>query len=269
MPPANEVPPDHLWHYTTTPSLIKIVESGQIWATDAMYLNDSRELIEGAERLNAEAAAAREQATPDPSPVRELWLQVQRTLGSDATVELPERGPYLASFCSEGDLLSQWRAYSSGSGFAIGFSPSSLKTAAESFRGSLVKVVYDPPQPGDAGLFHAAALTVGETGSRLVPTPTALARFKHQAFREEQEWRVVVPAKSGPSDSASTAPVSFRPGPEGITPYVAIPFDSSAVLHVRVGPGGDQRRRELALKRLLEANGNSASTSTSAAPFRG
>ena len=269
MPPTEEVPPDHLWHYTTTPSLIKIIESGHIWATDAMYLNDSRELIEGAERLRTEAAAAREQASPDPSPVRELWLQIQRTVGSDATVELPKRGPYVACFCSEGDLLSQWRAYSSGSGFAIGFSPSSLKTAAEALRGSLVKVVYDPPRPGDAGLFHAAALTVGETGSRLVLRPIALARFKHQAFREEQEWRVVVPAGSAPSDPTPTAQVSFRPGPEGITPYVAIPFDSSSVLHVRVGPGGDQPRRERGLKRLLEANGLSVITSTSEAPFRG
>jgi Protein of unknown function (DUF2971) len=260
--------PDRLWHYTTTPSLLSIINSERIWATDAMYLNDSRELLEGAGRLDFEATRALAEPTPNPSPVRALWLEIERALGSHAKVLMPEQGPFVACFCSEGDLLSQWRGYSSGSGYAIGFSGASLRALAESIGGSLMEVIYDPPDAGQASLFYGSAMTVGESGNRLIPGPLALAKFKHPAFREEREWRLVVPASTVPLAEPKPS-VKFRSGTLGVAPYLEIGFGRDAIAEVRVGPGGDQELRRLAVQRMLDNVDIPAVTSTSEAPFRG
>jgi len=259
--------PERLWHYTTTPGLLSIVRDKRIWATDAMYLNDSRELLEGAARLAFEADAALEDPSPIPSPVRALWLEMRRGLSGDAKVQMPEEGPFVTCFCSEGDLLSQWRGYSSGSGYAIGFSESALRVIAKLLGGSLSAVIYGRPDPHDQSLFLASAMTYGQSGARLIPGPGALASYKHPAFREEQEWRLVVPAERAPE--APALEVNFRSGMLGVTPYLEIPFGGDAIVAVRVGPGGDQELRRRAVQRMLEQATISATTSTSEAPFRG
>jgi Protein of unknown function (DUF2971) len=197
-----------------------------------MYLNDSRELLEGADRLVSEAARALADPTPNPSTVRASWLEIHRALGGDAKVQMPEQGPFVACSCSEGDLVGQWRGYSSGSGYAIGFSGAGLRDLAESVGGSLIAVMYDHPYPRDASLFNGAALTVGESGSHLIPAPTAPARFKHPAFREEREWRLVVPA-SGPSAVEPKPDVKFRSGTLGVTPYLEIGFGMDAITEAK------------------------------------
>lgn len=259
--------PERLWHYTTTPSLLSIISSERIWATDAMYLNDSRELLEGADRLVSEAAQALAAPTLNPSSIRAFRLELQRALGGVSTVQIPEQGPFVACFCSEGDLLSQWRGYSNGSGYAIGFSGASLGALAESIGGALMEVIYDPPDAG-LSLFYSSAMTVGESGNRLIPGPLALAQFKHPAFREEREWRLAVPASSV-SQTAPNPSVKFRSGTLGLTPYLEIGFERDAIAEVKVGPGGDQELRRLAVQRMLNQAGIPAVTSTSEAPFRG
>lgn len=260
--------PDRLWHYTTTPSLLSIVESRRLWATDVMYLNDSRELLEGAGRLAEEAKDSLADPTPDVSPVHRLWLEIQRSLGSDAQVQMPKQGPFVASFCSEGDLLSQWRGYATGSGYAIGFSVDALRTSANSAGGSLLKVIYEPADPVGVSLFQASARTVGESGSHLIPDPAALAKFKHPAFKEEHEWRLVVPADRV-SQEDSELGVHFRSGELGVTPYLKVGFPNSAIVEIKIGPGGEQTLRQAAVQRMLDAQQISADTSISAAPFRG
>ena len=37
-------PPEMLYHYTSSTGLIRIAESKELWATNILYLNDSREL---------------------------------------------------------------------------------------------------------------------------------------------------------------------------------------------------------------------------------
>lgn len=261
--------PERLWHYTTTEGLLGIIGSRKIWATDAMYLNDSRELLEGADRLAWEAGNAVGDPTPNPSPVRRLWLELHATLGGDAKVKLPAQGPYVTCFCSESDLLSQWRGYASGSGFAIGFAGERLKAQADSLQGRLVKVIYDSPPPGDDALFRGSALTVGESGSHMVPAPEDLAKYKHRAFREEHEWRLVLSHASVLARQSEQANPKFRSGVLGLTPYVQVEFGSDSLVEVMVGPGGDQELRRLAVERLLTSAGIMAVTTISEAPFRG
>ena len=57
--------------------------------------------------------------------------------------------PFIVSFCENGDLLGQWRAYGGTSGFSLAFSPlvehDKLKLACRNgFRTMVKRVIYDP-----------------------------------------------------------------------------------------------------------------------------
>jgi hypothetical protein len=40
---STEKPPSTLYHYTSQKGLLGIIEKGEIWATDILYLNDTME----------------------------------------------------------------------------------------------------------------------------------------------------------------------------------------------------------------------------------
>jgi hypothetical protein len=136
---------------------------------------------------------------------------------------------FVASFSERGDLLSQWRAYCPhGAGFSIGFTYDQLLPAIkkESPNARLVKCVYqldeqvkivdelisralshvDKDQLEDSSQIISALLMHDVSNLASV--------FKHPAFEEEKEWRIVV----GPFVSAMTD-VSFRPGKSMLVPY--------------------------------------------------
>lgn len=45
--------------------------------------------------------------------------------------QLWEHLPFVASFCADGDLLSMWRGYADGSGFAVEFDTDVLRDALD------------------------------------------------------------------------------------------------------------------------------------------
>jgi hypothetical protein len=109
--------PDVLYHYTDAAGLLGIVQSGQLWASHAAFLNDSTEISYVKRVLDR----ARGELTGqyDQPLVGEFLRQVdelfQRLVVSKYDV-------YLVCFCENGDQLSQWRGYpSTGGGYAIGF----------------------------------------------------------------------------------------------------------------------------------------------------
>lgn len=101
--------PDTLYHYTTISGFMGILDSGSLWATDARYMNDSSELKFGIQYMKEETLAR----AKDP------WMHyLLESVFSDAMHE--GRRLATASYCADGDLLSQWRAYSGHAGYSIG-----------------------------------------------------------------------------------------------------------------------------------------------------
>lgn len=66
------LPQGPLYHYTSGEHLMRIVESGELWSTQAACMNDSKELIYAVERL-AERAKIRKDAGADDARLQPLW----------------------------------------------------------------------------------------------------------------------------------------------------------------------------------------------------
>jgi hypothetical protein len=93
-----------------------------------------------------------------------------------------------------------------------------------------------------------------------------IAGFKHGAFHEEQEWRLIVRPriflKQGTDDGrASPAPLYFRSSNGTLVPYIKlIPLRGKLpISSVRLGPSLS-KRAEAAVQMMLNANGYSTVT---------
>jgi len=98
-----------------------------------------------------------------------------------------------------------------------------------------------------------------------------LAQLKDDAFREEQEYRLLAFVEPG-------RPVSVRPRAAGLVPYVEFGINlpengvqaPAAVAEIVVGPGSDQEGQVAAVRTLLQSTGFSdAEVRRSKAPYRG
>lgn len=115
--------PDTLYHYTDANSLMSILRTQTLWATDAIYLNDSREIRYGIKKFK--------KALLSYKPVDKLngmdSIAVGKALEQIDSIESllhdgNARRVYVTCFSAKSDSLSQWRGYgNSGGGFAIGF----------------------------------------------------------------------------------------------------------------------------------------------------
>jgi hypothetical protein len=110
--------PDILYHYTSAEGLLGIIESGVLRAGNFSYVNDASELTYGQELVNE--VLVEEIGSAPTSLLRSLSLRLQSQV-----LNLSEEFDfYLSCFCSEFDLLSQWRGYGSGNGrFCINIFP--------------------------------------------------------------------------------------------------------------------------------------------------
>lgn len=308
-----------LYHYTDANGLLGILGSpkvfpgteedsvfpkepgatfGTLWATDARYLNDSKELTYGVEIL---ATKLEERAGATTTPVvRERLTQLaddvrtsrfEFTFGS--RTEKPD--PHVTCFCTSGNLLSQWRGYGDGGGgFAIGFSraaldefivvdPELLKTdphIADTPIGRPVRVHYGVEETStfleECAEEIADGLEAVESGAKTYRWPdtfhgvaaTWLAQVKHDAFQEESEWRLIV-------DRGDDKDRQFRAGRLGLIPYRPLYFPITkggepSITEIVVGPGGERQLRKAAVEQLLEKIGSTKTEVVlSEAPFRG
>jgi hypothetical protein len=139
--------------------------------------------------------------------------------------------PYVACFCENADLLSQWRGYgASGEGFAVGFGvPWLLSLNKIGFR--LQQVIYDPGQQRAmvtkfldrvAVIISEAKCSDEENRNIWQMAAASLSSwavmFKHPSFREEREWRII----SEVEKRTSYLKTLFRRSGRRIVPYVTI-----------------------------------------------
>jgi len=132
-----------LWHYTTGPGLLGIVESGQIFATQVACLNDSSETTYATELFKSAISKASETLAPDDSG--HVLLKHIQSEFRDETGQASSSSSkfFVACFTTQKDDLSQWRAYSDiggENGYAIGFKARGLFVGPNSL---VVKMNYD------------------------------------------------------------------------------------------------------------------------------
>lgn len=240
---ARSVPSDDqtLFHYTDLAGLRGILASRSFWLTHAFALNDPSELGYGVALVDREihdVLAAHVPDTPAHQALTVLRTSVQNAFGL-------LHHAFLTSFCEDGDLLSQWREYGArGGGYAVGIRVSDQThlgvpdTDYENPNPYFRKVLYDPAEQQrlvrtflDAYVIAVANAMQGSArGLHPEERPVApvwmashaanyffdlAVSFKHPAFEEEQEWRLIRVLV----DHADADQLCFREARGELVPY--------------------------------------------------
>lgn len=261
--------PQTLYHYTTTVGMVGILGTQRLWVTHAGFLNDSTELLHAYSVV--EYALREEENSTDSEGVKTLCMRARSVID-------PFGGPqelFVACFCTKSDLLSQWRAYGpGGDGFALGFDTGALQTVGGIDTDIVLRrVIYNPDLQLTMArkLVSSVAKSVKESVSRSKEeggdgdiglhcqfladyAAEFLFTFKHPAFQEEDEWRLVVPVNS---PWYFEAHVKHRAGRGFTIPYLELPLTregaggltASPISQIVVGPRTDATlvQRSLAL----------------------
>jgi len=264
-----DIPLGTLYHYTTFSGLLGIVRSRALWASDIRYMNDSAELRHTADLINAEVRERIDSGQANTTLLSQFadWVSYRITNGHML---------FGASFRSHGNLLSQWRGYSSpGKGVSLGFCPDYILQCAQRQGFMIGKCIYEPArqrmlirQVVDAVETLAADQASGERSAversalyreAFASMETDLLRIaailKHPSFREEKEWRIVSPVVANTAE----APILFREGHAMLVPYIEfdIGLDDRplAMDHLFLGPTANINISMNSLKMFLEQHG--------------
>ena len=262
-----------IYHYTGLEGLQGILDKKQLWATDVEYLNDTGEATFGRQKLNELLAMEATYRFPRPEALN-VFEVAWRSITSDG------QRLFVACFCTDGDLLSQWRGYGRG-GYSIGFDRvilhqlgSSTPAAgfflrdmlyAQDVQQSKVTAIVDqfianaPPQ-----VHGAPHGTVDPMDAVHAIMPWAFAyaddlyqleyEFKHPAFQEEHEVRAIHQFLSN-----STTEIKVRPSSLGLAPYACLDIGNNptttAIREIFVGPAPHQDEACRAVSDLLRWHG--------------
>ena len=242
----SEPPQETLYHYTSLSGVLGIIGSRTLWASDIRYMNDSAELRHTADLVANEVAKRINEGHSRPHLLTCFldWVKHRITNGHIL---------FGASFRANGNLLSQWRGYSSvGKGASLGFNPRTVVACAEKQHFRMGRCIYDRveqqaliAQVIDSVEVLAEAIEDGveraiyhQLFEHLESDLLRLAAIlKHPSFEEEQEWRLVSPVVS----DYRHAGVNFREGRSMLVPYmlfslVAEDKDAVDLDHVYLGP---------------------------------
>ncbi len=255
-----------LFHYTNADALIKIVRSGKLWATNFRFLNDLSEVRYGLDLANELLDSEIEGCNDE---FRDRVRKSMNDSFSNGAVT-----PYVVSFCDRGDLLSQWRIYASqGAGISLALDRTKMSSVFDEARP--MPITYNPEVQR-----QIVSESAREYGALLPSWPnheeairmnlvsllaTEFAAFKHPAFSEEQEWRLM---KLQPG----TSEMCFRGGRLGVVPYIElepVPGESLPIKKIVQGPTAD-RVSATSIRMLLDRCGYSKVTiEPSRIPLRG
>ena len=115
---------ERMYYYTSTDTMCKILQNGNMFATNLNYMNDAQEYINGLEeirKLCLKADFVRNVYGEDVSGMSEQMIKAfEKEMTEEKQDEYRESNTrYSISFCKDGDLLSQWTTYARESGVSI------------------------------------------------------------------------------------------------------------------------------------------------------
>jgi hypothetical protein len=254
-----------IYHYTSLQTLKSILREKVLWASNPVYLNDAQELGAGRARvLSAVQAIANDVRTSERLSAdsdNPEWLATM--IGNYTKLLEGEFRPesyasahlFITSFCEEKDLLSQWRGYGQD-GCAIGFHRDALLNdfKMEGRQADLVKVHYGSGLPSELEGKLRQEVTPGDVYGRGDDSAAqnailrCMASLKDFAFAEEKEWRLIVTLDYEGSFSGNGLTPEFRITNGRVIPYISVPFRSSSIAEIVIGPGRHMAQNVQAIK---------------------
>ena len=256
-----------LSHYTDLAGLLSIIENGELWASNILFLNDRREMDYGLE-------AAKD-------VLKEVLQRVEsEKIRSSAVTSLLSDIPdvYACCFCEEPDMLSQWRGYGGNKqNVSVQFSQVGLINLAIANGSFLTGVIY--------GKQKAMELIRNRLQRDEQNLPSGLERFreninedrrqaiydtapqiKDPSFQEEREWRII-------AGGNAQRKVFYRPRDNVLMPFLKLRAMDGQILPIRrvtVGPGKESALTRKSVEHYLrQKNGyENIEVAVSEIPFR-
>ncbi len=273
--PLHAQPPYAIYHYTDTHGLKGILESGQLRASDIAYLDSSREIGYAYGMFKEQL---RKRWRSNDQLISDFCLQAELALDPRRWT----RNLFIASFCENGDALTQWRTHGKEGAYAIGLRTGALDSVGVRLhRAELRRVVYAAerqaallqklldravnvvrsahslPEQERAGVIAVVVEFLADHFIELV------ASFKRQHLQEELEWRLAIaldPIYAG----ERTWQVQFAAREGHPVPYVELDVSSrggpaaSPVAEVVCGPIDRSDLAARSIQLLLRSRGNAS-----------
>jgi hypothetical protein len=240
--PAPGEPP-LLAHYTSIGTLERIAQTGEIWFSNPLYMNDVDELRYGM-NLGLHAvrshAGLREACPPDHyNALLDAFDELFTAFDNDSAFDV-----YVFS-CSEHDdqigddgLLSMWRGYGGdGNGVAIVFDMTQLLAARTPLLVRQVQYLsYEASEAWMDQKLQRFALELQRIGGPIGDMKAAAAALferiklfalftKHRGFHEEREWRIVYLREQDRAGQL-TQQLHYAIGGRGIEPRLRFTTDA-------------------------------------------
>ncbi|MBL4763575.1 MAG: DUF2971 domain-containing protein [Gammaproteobacteria bacterium] len=280
-----------LYHYTSGYSLLSIIQSQFLWATDIRFLNDYEELNRGLDIFEGFSEGLANIMRDDAEHLTQL---VEICVGNiRRNADLTHIN--LVSFSTEPDDLRQWMAYcNSGIGYCIEFDADLLIPASlldfehclrlapveyinndlSSYRSnSLIKfrdLLVESLTGIDKGISKEARIEqFSLKANRLILDSMLLASsIKPVEFSDEGEVRLLYIGENKESEinshdikalgtlySKPTLPdIGFKAASDLLVPYQPIPFNIDAIKRVIIGPTANRKLAEIGITGIRDRN---------------
>lgn len=267
-----------LHHFTDARGLEGIIGGGCLRLNDVSKMNDPTDIIFGLDRV-IHCLRSCDTSGDRATDLREFLIQSILS-GMEEARDAPE-SIFFCSFAEEADTLELWREYGkSGKGFALTFDRSALALGAPA-QTLLAKVLYNPrradeilqsyvrtiesiaasrlPATSDAEIHHVTRVLL-ESGLAISTI------IKHNAYRNEKEWRLVTFADIEiDGDRVKTA----ADDAVGLKAYVdGSCVDADSLHGVVIGYGLEPSKIRLVRKMLQAANLADVAVQQSDVPVR-
>lgn len=241
-----------LYHYTNLDGLKGILNTRSIWLTNTSTLNDPTELTYGKDII---LNSLNDKFVEETEPlIKDLLSDI---IAHVMTYESISFKTYVACFCEENNLLSQWRAYGHyGGGYNLGFKFNSntefyhrLDDSRNKSYVILRKIIYNPIEQHkfvsdylSSIISSAKEAIVQNDNGRNLPSYWAsmasmeavnilidlLLSFKNPVFSEEKEWRLIFARQA----SHKSEQLEFREADNNLIPYI----DTEVVENINGNP---------------------------------
>ena len=255
--------PENLYHYTSFENFTNIINSNELWMTDIRFLNDSSELNyaiesykEYIEKINKNPRRIINKFKYYNSDFNKSTLDelLSILLNLIETVQNLHSYSFVFSLSEEGDLLSQWQGYTAfGKGISIGFNyerfcneihpdpsqkPNNLSRIGELLYPCLYsrKKLYKTVEATLLGIY-ANNFSEGLTSIDFIDVWSECLHIKHDAFKEEKEWRLSAKLNNLKN-------IDHLTGSHSIIPIFKNKFDdiSNYIDHIVIGPNPNMNK---------------------------
>ncbi len=211
--------PTIVYHYTTAAGFVGIMKDEYLRATNFSYLNDPSEMQFGRELIGKNLKRRRKASG---ERLRTFFTHVLSSFDREKAAEV-----YVASFTKLEDDLSQWRAYGTAATerYAIGFGSDAIYEIIDANPSHYFqRVEYETADQQDQinyvidrslqfldehGVSTASFSPFADITARELASVTPV--LKNQAFKMEEEWRIIILSTEGNVPKFDAARGVIRP----------------------------------------------------------